>query len=151
MALLQGNYLESVRIWINATTSLIVDFGVGRGIWKVWPQYTFLQEAQLTLVSLLCLQEQARYLCTHHGSVPFACLLHLRMHIRCWVELILWGNDAAERSIAGKNYSGIQSGSRCSPDIAYYDSHLHPSPLIQIQNQVLIRPQCLNSLPELQL
>lgn len=81
---------------------------------------------------------------------PWKCtLLHLRLLVRCWVELISWGNDAAEHSIAWKNYNGIQSGSRCSPDIAYYYSHLHPGPLIQIQ--IRIRPRCLSSLPELQL
>lgn len=58
-------------------------------------------------------------------SAPLLTLLHLWMHIKCGLELILWGNDPAKHSIIRKHYNSIQSGNRCSPDTAYYHSHLH--------------------------
>lgn len=125
---------------------------LGDNIWKVCSLYIlshfFCRRHSWPLSPRL--HEQARYLYTCHASVPLLTSLHLRMHVRCWVELILWGNEAAERErgIARNNYNGIQSGSRCSPDIAYYYySHLHPTPLIQIQIQIRVRPRRLNSLP----
>lgn len=102
----------------------------------------------LTFISSL--HEQAKCLYAHHGSRLQCTFPHLQLHIRCWVELILRGNDAAEHSRAREDYDGIQSGSRCSPDIAYYYSHLHSlHPLVQIQIQIRLRR--LNSPPELQL
>lgn len=127
-----------------------------QGVWgeilKKFAHILFLTFAGSITDLCLLVYTSKQDICVHTmEGVPFLTLLHLPLHIRCWVELILWENDAAEHSIARKNYNGIQSGSRCSPDIAYYYSHLHPGPLVRIQIQIQVWHQCLNSLPELKL
>lgn len=64
----------------------------------------------------------------------------IRLHIRWCVELISRGYDAAEHSRALEDDNGIQSGSRCSPDIAFlFIPIFFPfAPQIRIQIQIQI-------------
>lgn len=108
------------------------------------------ETSDLCLLGLLYLSKQGILYTPWKYSVPLLTLLYLWMHIKCWVELILWGNDAAGRSITWMNYNGIQSGNRCSADIAYYHYHFHRRHCSWSKILIQIRPQCLESLPELQ-
>lgn len=49
-----------------------------------------------------CMRKHTICVNTIETQCTFLTLLHLRMHIRCWMELILWGNDAAEHGTLRK-------------------------------------------------